>query len=276
MACRVLDQHRSTQRKAPSRPDDEAALTADIIALAREYGRYGYRRITALLRGQGWHTNHKRVERIWKQEGLKVPPRQPKRGRLWLNDGSCVRLRPERPNHVLAYDFVEDRTREGRKFRMLNVVDEFTRECLQIRVARKLGSVDVIDVLTDLFISRGVPAYIRSDNGAEFAATAVKEWITKLGAKTVYIEPGSPWENGYVESFNGKLRDELLAAEVFNTLAEARVLIERWRKHYNTVRPHSALGYRPPAPEVILSRMPPPAGRPGPTGSAQGQAMLPN
>ena len=173
MACRVLDQHRSTQRKAPSRPDDEAALTADIIALAREYGRYGYRRITALLRDRGWHTNHKRVQRIWKQEGLKVPPRQPKRGRLWLNDGSCVRLRPERPNHVWAYDFVEDQTREGRKFRMLNVVDEFTRECLEIRVARKLGSVDVIDVLTDLFISRGVPAYIRSDNGAEFAATAV-------------------------------------------------------------------------------------------------------
>ena len=269
MACRVLDQHRSTQRKAPSRPDDEAALRADIIALAREYGRYGYRRITALLRDRGWHANHKRVERIWKQEGLRVPPRQPKRGRLWLNDGSCVRLRPERPNHVWAYDFVEDRTREGRKFRMLNVVDEFTRECLEIRVARKLGSVDVIDVLTDLFISREVPSYIRSDNGAEFAATAVKEWISKLGAKTAYIEPGSPWENGYVESFNGKLRDELLAAEVFNTLAEARVLIERWRRHYNTVRPHSSLGYRPPAPEVTMPRMPLAADSSGPTGSAQ-------
>ena len=205
-----------------------------------------------------------------------MPRRQPKRGRLWLNDGSCIRLRPERPNHVWAYDFVEDRTREGRKFRMLNVVDEFTRECLEIRVARKLGSADVIDVLTDLFISRGVPAYIRSDNGAEFAATAVREWITKLGARTAYIEPGSPWENGYVESFNGKLRDELLAAEVFNTLAEARVLIERWRRHYNTVRPHSALGYRPPAPEVVLSKMPLSVGRPGPTGSAQGHAVLLN
>jgi transposase InsO family protein len=158
MACRVLDQHRSTQRKASSRPDDEAALTADIITLARAYGRYGYRRITALLRDQGWHTNHKRAERIWKQGGLKVLPRHSKRGRLWLNDGSCVRLRPERPNHVWAYDFVEDRTREGRKFRMLNVVDEFTRECLEIRIARKLGSVDVIDVLTDLLVSRGVPA----------------------------------------------------------------------------------------------------------------------
>ena len=220
--------------------------------------------------------NVKRVERIWKQEGLKVPPRQPKRGRLWLNDGSCVRLRPERPNHVWAYDFVEDRTREGRKFRMLNVVDEFTREALCIRVARKLGSADVIDVLADLFIARGVPAFIRSDNGGEFAATAVKVWITKLGAKTAYIEPGSPWENGYVESFNGKLRDELLACEIFNTLAEARVLIERWRRHYNTVRPHSALGYRPPAPEVTLSRVAPAINGSGPAGVPQGETVTMN
>jgi putative transposase len=268
-ACRVLGQHRSTQRKTPTRPDDEAALRADIIALAREHGRYGYRRITALLRDQGWGVNVKRVERIWRQEGLKVPPRQPKRGRLWLNDGSCVRLRPERPNHVWAYDFVEDRTREGRKFRMLNVVDEFTREALCIRVARKLGSADVIDVLADLFIARGGPAFIRSDNGGEFAATAVKAWITKLGAKATYIEPGSPWENGYVESFNGKLRDELLGCEIFNTLAEARVLIERWRRHYNTVRPHSALGYRPPAPEVTVSSLPSTINGSGPAGIPQ-------
>jgi putative transposase len=160
----VLDQHRSTQRKAPGTADDEAALSADIIALAKQYGRYGYRRITALLRAEGWRVNHKRVERIWRREGLKVPARQPKRGRLWLNDGSCVRLRPERANHMWAYDFVEDRTRDGRKIRMLNVVDEFTRECLCIRVGRKLGSSDVIDVLADLFIARGAPGYIRSDN----------------------------------------------------------------------------------------------------------------
>jgi putative transposase len=170
----VLGQHRSTQRKVPSVPDDEAALREEIIALAKLYGRYGYRRVTALLRVAGWCTNHKRVERIWREEGLKVPPRQPKRGRLWLHDGSCVRLRPERPNHVWAYDFVEDRTRDGRKFRMLCVVDEFTREALAIRVARKLGSAEVIDVLTDLFIARGVPAHIRSDNGPEFVAKAVK------------------------------------------------------------------------------------------------------
>jgi len=249
--------------------DDEAALTAAIIDWARQYGRYGYRRITALLRAEGWRCNHKRVERIWRREGLKVPRRQPKRGRLWLNDGSCVRLRPERPNQVWAYDFVEDRSRDGRKFRLLCVVDEFSREALAIRVARKLGAADVIDVLADLFIARGTPAHIRSDNGPEFAAMAVKGWITGVGARTAFIEPGSPWENGYVESFNGKLRDELLAAEIFNTLAEAKVLIEQWRVHYNTTRPHSSLGYRPPAPEVIMPRAPAAASGPGPAGSAQ-------
>jgi putative transposase len=271
-ACKVLEQHRSTQRKVPQTVDDEAALTAAIIDWARQHGRYGYRRITALLRAEGWGVNHKRVERIWRREGLKVPPRQPKRGRLWLSDGSCVRLRPERPNQVWAYDFVEDRTRDGRKFRMLNVVDEFTRECLAIRVARKLGSAEVIDVLADLFIARGTPAHIRSDNGPEFVAIAVKGWISGVGAKTAYIEPGSPWENGYVESFNGKLRDELLNAEVFNTLAEAKVLIEQWRVHYNTARPHSSLAYRPPAPEVIIPKVPVPPASPGPGGPAQARA----
>jgi putative transposase len=249
-ACAVLGQHRSTQRKVPRGADDEARLTADIIELAKRYGRYGYRRITALLRDAGWSVNRKRVERIWRREGLKVPQRQPKRGRLWLADGSCIRLRPERANHVWAYDFVEDRTREGRKFRMLCVVDEFTREALAIRVARRLTSSDVIDVLAELFLSHGTPAHIRSDQGPEFIAEAVKGWIAGVGARTAYIEKASPWENGYVESFNGKLRDELLNGEVFNTLKEAQVLIEEWRRHYNQVRPHSALGYRPPAPET--------------------------
>jgi putative transposase len=270
----VLGQHRSTQRKVPRAADDEVALTASIVGLARQYGRYGYRRITALLRAEGWRCNHKRVERIWQREGLKVPARQPKRGRLWHNDGSCVRLRPERPNHVWAYDFVEDRTRDGRKFRMLNVVDEYTRECLAIRVGRQLKAADVIDVLSDLFILRGVPGYVRSDNGPEFAATAVKGWISGVGAKTAFIEPGSPWENGYVESFNGKLRDELLNMEVFNTLAEAKVLIEQWRRHYNTVRPHSSLGYRPPAPDVLLPHHVPPSGGSVPSGSVPAPAML--
>jgi transposase InsO family protein len=251
-ACRVLGQHRSTQRKVPTTPDDEAALTAAIIALALQYGRYGYRRITAMLHQAGWVVNVKRVERIWRREGLKVPNKQPKRGRLWLNDGSCVRLRPAYANHVWSYDFVEDRTHNGRKYRMLNVIDEFTRDCIAIRVSRKLKALDVIDVLSDLFILRGIPGHVRSDNGPEFIARAVREWITAVGAKTAYIMPGSPWENGYIESFNSKLRDELLDGEIFYTLEEAKVVIESWRRHYNTVRPHSSLGYRPPAPEAVL------------------------
>ena len=202
--------------------------------------------------GGSWVVNRKRVERLWRREGLKVPAKQAKRGRLWLNDGSCTRLRPECANHVWSYDFVEDRTHDGRKYRLLNVVDEFTRECLAIRVSRKLSSIDVVDVLSDLFILRGVPGHVRSDNGPEFVAKAVREWIAAVGAKTAYIEPGSPWENGYCESFNGKLRDELLDGEVFYSLAEAKVVIESWRRHYNTSRPHSALGYRPPSPEVVL------------------------
>ncbi|WP_131113083.1 IS3 family transposase [Lichenihabitans psoromatis] len=250
--CAALGQHRSTQRKAPRGFDDEEALTGDIIELARQYGRYGYRKIAALLRDAGWLVNDKRVERIWRCEGLKVPAKQPKKGRLWLNDGSCIRLRPEHRDHVWSYDFVEDRTHDGRKFRTLNVVDEFTRECLAIRVARKLNSTDVIDVLSDLFILRGVPGHIRSDNGPEFIAQAVQDWITAVGAKTAYIAPGSPWENGYVESFNARFRDELLDGEIFYSLKEAQVIIESWRRHYNTVRPHGSIGYKPPAPEVFV------------------------
>ena len=251
-ACRALGQHRSTQRKVPRGRDDEEALTADLIELARRYGRYGYRKISALLRDAGWLVNDKRVERIWRREGLKVPAKQPKRGRLWLTDGSCIRLRPLHQNHVWSYDFVEDRTHNGRKLRMLSVIDEFTHECLAIRVDRKLKAIDVIDVLSDLFILRGVPGHIRSDNGPEFVAKAVRKWITAVGAKTAYIARGSPWENGYVESFNARLRDELLDGEIFYTLREAQIIIESWRRHFNTVRPHASLGYRPPAPEVFV------------------------
>lgn len=223
-----------------------------MIELATQYGRYGYKRVTILLRDAGWHVNRKRIERLWAREGLKVPPKQPRRGRLWLNDGSCIRLRPEYPNHVWSYDFVHDRTHDGRPYRTLNIIDEFTRECLMIRVRRKQGSIDVIDALIDLFILRGPPAFIRSDNGAEFTAQAVRHWIAAVGAKTAYIEPGSPWENGYIESFNARFRDELLNGEIFYTLKEAQTVIEQWRIHYNTKRPHSALGYRPPAPETII------------------------
>ena len=258
-ACRVAGQARSTHRHVPKETEAERRLVDRIVELAHKYGRYGYRRITALLRQEGWRVNHKRVERIWRREGLKVPQKQPKRGRLWLGDGSCIRKRAEHRNHVWSYDFVFDRTHDGRPIRMPTVVDEYTRECLAIDVARSLRSEDVLDRLEQLFVSRGTPDFIRSDNGSEFTATAVRDWLDRVGVETLYIEPGSPWENGYVESFNGKLRDELLDREIFYTLEEARVLTARWRWEHNTERPHSSLGYRPPAPEAWTLQAPPSA-----------------
>jgi transposase InsO family protein len=222
-----------------------------MIELAGEYGCYGYRRITALLRQEGWQVNHKRIERLWRREGLKVPSKQPKRGRLWLNDGSCIRLRPAYQGHVWAYDIMHDGTHDGRPLRMLVLVDEYSRACLSIDVARRLTSEDVLERLAWLFTTRSLPQFLRLDNDSEFTAHAVRDWLAKVGVKTLFIEPGSPWENGYVASFNGKLRDELLNGEIFYTLVEAKVLIERWRQHYNRVRPHSALGYQAPAPEAF-------------------------
>ena len=249
-ACKTLGQARSTQREAPRQGEFERRLTTRIIELAEPFGRYGYRRITALLKRENWPVNHKRVERIWRQEGLKVPKKQSKRRRLWLGDGSCIRLRPEYENHVWSYDFVMDRTHDGRAFRMLTVIDEFTRKCLAIRVDRSLRSDDVLDCLADLMAEHGVPGHLRSDNGSEFTAHKVRDWLARVGVRTLFIEPGSPWENGYNESFNGRLRDEVLDREIFETLREAQVLIERWRWEYNHFRPHSSLGYRPPAPRA--------------------------
>jgi putative transposase len=237
-ACRAIGQPRSTQRHERKIPDDEERLVGQIVRLATQYGRYGYRRITALLRNDGWRVNHKRVERIWRREGLKVPQKQPKRGRLWLND------------HVWSYDMVMERTSDGRPLRILAVIDEYTRECLALHVARRIRSGDVLDELYELFLKRGMPQYIRSDNGPEFAAKAVRNWLNRLDVTTLFIEPGSPWENGYIESFNGKMRDELLNGELLDTLDEAEVLVEAWRRVYNRIRPHSSLGYRPPAPEA--------------------------
>ena len=250
-ACRVIGQPRATQRYPKRIDENEELLREQIVSLASRYGRYGYRRVTAMLRNEGWLVNHKRVERIWRQEGLKVPSKQPKRSRLWLNDGSIVRLKPAFPKHVWSYDFMHDRTHNGVPFRILNVIDEYTRECLTVKVARRLTHKDVLDVLLDLFIERGVPVHIRSDNGPEFIAKKVRKFLSRLFVKPLFIEPGSPWENGYIESFNGKMRDELLSGEIFYSLKEAQVLIEMWRKHYNTVRPHSSLGYKPPAPATI-------------------------
>jgi transposase InsO family protein len=251
-ACSALGVHRSSLHRPPKRADDEDALTKDILRLAQQYGRYGYRRITSLLKAEGWRINHKRVERIWREQGLKVPKKQPKKKRLYLNDGSCIRLRPLYPNHVWSYDFVSDRLSNGRQIRMLTVIDEYTRKCLSIRVDYRLKSDDVLDVLSTLFLTQGIPEYIRSDNGSEFTAQVLQDWLRGLDVKTAYIEPGSPWENGFNERFNGSLRDECLNLEYFHTLKEARVIIKEWVNVYNHIRPHSSLGYRPPAPFVTL------------------------
>jgi putative transposase len=250
-ACRLLRQGRGTQRYAPIRRIDEAELTSALIALAGQYGRYGYRRVTALLNQSGWPVGKDRVQRIWRREGLKVPQKQRPRGRLWLNDGSCVRLRPERPRHVWSYDFVAALTHDGRKLKILTLIDEYTRECLALRVERRLGSAEVIETLAAVMTTDGIPAHLRSDNGPEFIAQELRRWLQGVGAAPLYIEPGSPWENGYCESFNGKLRDECLNGEIFYSLREAQIVIEQWRLEYNTHRPHSALGYRPPAPEAF-------------------------
>ena len=203
-----------------------------------------------MLKREGFEVNHKRVERIWREQGLKVAKKQKKRRRLWLNDGSTIRLRPEYRNHVWSYDIMEDKTYDGKKFRILNIIDEYTRECLLSFASRRITSTEVVELLTYLFCRKGLPDYIRSDNGSEFTAKRVRNFISDLGTYPAFIEPGSPWENGYIESFNGKLRDELLNGEIFDTMAEARVLIDSWKAYYNTVRPHSSLDYMPPAPET--------------------------
>jgi putative transposase len=251
--CRALGISRSTLRYVPEPRSDEGPLRAAIIRFAAQYGRYGYRQVTGLLWAEGWDISRSRVERIWKQEGLRVPQKQPKRGRLWLADGSCIRLRPTHRNHVWSWDFVMDRTNDGRPIKILTLIDEYTKEALAVYPARRIRASDVIDIFADVMVERGAPGYIRSDNGPEMMAKVLRNWLGRVGTKTVYIMPGSPWENGYCESFNGKLRNELLDGEIFYTLREAQVVIEQWRWHYNRIMPHSALGYRPPAPETTVS-----------------------
>jgi putative transposase len=253
-ACRLVNQPRGTQRYELTQREDEDVLTRAITDLASKYGRYGYRRITAMLKWDGWQVGKDRVERIWRREGLKVPQKQKPRGRLWFNDGSCVRLRPQHKNHVWSYDFVSAKTYDGRTVRLLNLIDEHTRESLLVRAARRWSSARVIEALADVMVWKGVPEHIRSDNGPEFVARNLRKWLAGTGAKTAYIEPGSPWENGYCESFNSKLQDEFLKGEIFYSMNEIRVLAERWRVHYNTIRPHSSLGYRPPAPEAWVAK----------------------
>ena len=238
--------------KKKTKNERDVFLRKEIIKLSSKYGRYGYRRVTALLRSKGFDVNPKKVFRIWREEGLKVPSKQKKRGRLWLNTGSVIRLRPEYKNHVWSYDFVHDKTHDGRVLKMLTVIDEFTRKCLTVEVERNFTGEELIETLHKLFLREGVPKHIRSDNGSEFKNKKVQDFLKTLEVSPLFIYPGSPWENGYNESFNGKLRDELLNGELFYSLKEAKVLVNKWVYEYNTVRPHSSLNYRPPAPEAIL------------------------
>lgn len=250
-ACKAIGQVRSVYRYVPKSDPEGEALRDRVVAVASEYSRYGYRQVTNILNLEGIDVGKDRVYRIWREEGLKVPQKAPKRARLWLANGSLIRLRPEHRNHVWSYDFVSDRTHDGRPIKILNIIDEFSRECLASFVARRIRSKDVILVLAELFLKHGCPEHIRSDNGPEFIAKQLKEWLKLLAVKPLYIEPGSPWENGYCESFNGKMRYELLDGEIFYSLLETKIIIERWRVHYNTKRPHSSLGGRPPAPVTI-------------------------
>ena len=249
-ACKSVGLSRTTQSYKLRKAKFEIRLRERMIQLAKAYGPYGYPMITGLLRLEGWGINHKRVERMWRPEGLKVPKKQPKRGRLWLNDGSCIRRKAPYAHHVWSYDFVHERTHDGRVLKILTLVDEYSRERLAIEVRRRFRSEDVLARLAELFIFKGTPDYIRSDNGPEFIAKALRDGLHRIGVKTLFIEPGSPWENGYIESFNGKLRNELLNGEIFYTHHEARIIIEQWRRHYNHIRPHSSLKYKPPVPEA--------------------------
>jgi transposase InsO family protein len=248
----VLSVQRTACRYEPVKLPDEDAIRADIIDKACNFGRVGYRMVTHMMRNEGTKINHKRVERIWREEGLKLPQKQCKKRRLWLTDGSCTRLKPLHRNHVWSYDFVEDKTMNGKKIRFLNIIDEYTHECLASVPRRSWRNNDVIDVLSELMITRGSPEYIRSDNGTEFTANKIRKWLSAVGVITAYIEPGSPWENGYCESFNARMRDEFLKSELFGNMYEAQVLTKRWVDYYNKVRPHSSLGGKPPAPQIVI------------------------
>ena len=246
-ACRVLGQPRQTQRYRPIVKTDEGRLVERMLALVRAHPRYGYRRIWALLKREGWIVNRKRVHRLWQREGLKVPQKARKKRHLGQSANGCVRHRAEYMDHVWAWDFIFDRTTSGRPLKWLSIVDEYTRECLALVVARSITVEDVLDVVAELFVVRGVPGHLRSDNGPEFIARRLRRWLAWAEAKTLYIEPGAPWENGFAESFHSRLRDELLNVEEFANVPEARVKGEHWQLDYNHHRPHSALGYQTPA-----------------------------
>jgi len=242
---------RSTQQYKSATQHDDQALRLALIRLAKQYGRYGYRKIAELLRIEGWKVNHKKAERIWREEGLQLPKRHKKRKRLYHKDSSIIRLRPLYPNHIWSIDFVHDKLSNGRPYKMLTVLDEYTRQALCVAVNIKIGSAEVLEALYSLILEHGKPEYIRSDNGPEFIAAALQEWLLKVGISPIQIHPGSPWENGYNERFNGTLRKEVLNAEWFTTTKQAQTVINQWLKQYNHIRPHQALNMRPPVPETL-------------------------
>jgi transposase InsO family protein len=242
---------RSSQQYKPKPSRDDEGLRLALIRLAKQYGRYGYRKIATLLRIEGRNVNHKKVERLWREEGLQLPMRHKKRKRLYHKDSSVIRLRPRYENHIWSVDFVHDRLSNGNPYRLLTVIDEYTREALTVTVKPKMGSADVLEALYPLILKRGKPAFIRSDNGKEFTAAALQGWLKKVGVKPIQTYPGSPWENGFNERFNGTLRREVLNADWFSTIEQAKTVIGKWLRQYNYVRPHQALGMRLPVPETI-------------------------
>ncbi len=246
-ACRVLGQSRSTQRYAARTKPDESSLIGALHQIVRRHPRYGYRRAWALLRRGGWRINRKRVWRLWKREGFKVPQKRRKKRRMGSSANGIVRRRARHRNDVWAWDFIHDRDERGRPLKWLSVVDEYTRQCVVLEVRRTMKALDVVDLVSAAMARHGLPRHLRSDNGPEFIAKKLRGFLSAAEVGTLYVAPGSPWENGYAESFHGKLRDELLACEVFADLAEAKVLASAWRHEYNHERPHSALGYRTPA-----------------------------
>ena len=251
--CKIIGLARSTLQYKVA-PKDDDALRLAVIRLAKQYGCYGYRKVAKLLRIEGWNVNHKKVERLWQEEGLQLPHRHRKRKRLYHKDSSVIRLRPTHPNHIWSIDFVHDKLSNGRAYKMLTVLDEYTRQGLCVAAMFSMGSTQVLEVLYPLLLKHGTPEYIRSDNGPEFIAAPLQEWLRRVGIKPIQIYPGSPWENGYNERFNGTLRREVLNAEWFTTIEQAQIVINQWLRQYNHIRPHQALGMRPPVPETLLEK----------------------
>jgi len=251
-AFRTIGVARPTQRYEAS-PEDDDSLRLAVVRLAKQYGRYGYRKIAELLRIEGWQVNHKKVERLWREEGLQIPQRHKKRKRLYHKDSSVIRLRPRYQNHIWSIDFVHDKLANGRPYKMLSVLDDYSREALCVAVKPRMGNAEVLQARYPLFLKHGKPEFIRSDNGPEFIAENFQTWLTRVGIKPIRIYPGSPWENGYNERFNGTLRREVLNAEWFTSIKQAQVVIKTWLKQYNHIRPHQALNMRPPVPETLSS-----------------------